>query len=144
MNPKNHEQRLATLLSQEQDLANELLTLSQLERTCCESDHTDRLVEIVAQRKEVMSTWEMHHHETLAAAQCFKIDDSPAKTDLRNAVNRLNDIIAAIQAEDQLSLQKLVQKTNQDLGRAQNMNQGSRWLQSLNPTVQPIAYDARQ
>ena len=132
------------MLAQEQELAIELLTLSQQERICCENDDTELLSEIVAQRKEVMSTWQTHHQQTLAVAHSSILSDGPIKSELRDAIKRLNETIIAIRAQDQLSLQKLTQKTEQDLGRLQNMNQGSRWLQYMNQPVQSFAHDSRQ
>ncbi len=140
----NYDRLLATLLSQEQDLANELLTLSQEEHNCCESGDTDRLLEIVAQRKEVMSTWETHHQETMAVGYCFNLSGSPAKVELQSAIRRLNETIAAIQTQDQSSLQKLTQQTNQDISRLQSMNQGSRWLRYMNQPALSFAHDSRQ
>jgi len=136
----NYDRLLAALLSQEQDLANELLALSRQERVCCETNDTDRLADIVAQRNEVMSVWETHHQETLAVAHCCNLNESPAKTELQNAINRLNETILAIQTEDQSSLQKQTDKTDQDPG----LNQGSGLLQYLNQPVQSFVHDSRQ
>lgn len=140
----NYDRLFAALLSQEQDLANELLALSRQERICREANDTDRLVDIVAQRNEVTSAWETHHQETLAVAHCCNLNDSPAKTELQNAINRLNETITAINAEDQSSPQKLTDNADQDLDGLQNLNQGSQLQQYLNQPLQSFVHDIRQ
>ena|SRR5947207_11024712 len=144
MSPNDHNNRLAPLLTREQGLADELLTLAQAETNCCESSDTDRLVEIVAQRKEVMSSWHALHKQTAAALQDPTNSNQISQGPLKDAIDRINETIASIKATDQISLERLTLRANQDLGKLQNLNQASRWLHSLDSGTQSYAYSSRE
>jgi hypothetical protein len=140
----NYDRLLSTLLSQEQYLADELLSLSQQENACCESKDTDHLIDIVVERQEVMSALERHHEQTLAVARSAALSDEQLSPELQNAIKRLHETIEAIQSQEQLTLEKLTQKTDPDFERLQGVKQASQWPQYTNQSGPSFEADSRK
>jgi hypothetical protein len=139
----NNHAELMRLLSEEQSLADELLALSTEEKQCCELDQSERLIDIGIQRKEVLNTWLMTRDRTVAASKASGKRDQSTQRKVEDIMFRLDQTIAAINANDQISLKLLNEKSNRCLSRMRNVNQGARLLRSFSVPTSPLAHDSR-
>ncbi|HZS45157.1 MAG TPA: hypothetical protein VFC63_08655 [Blastocatellia bacterium] len=142
MNWKEYNQQLSSLLSEEEGFATKLLQLSEEEVRRCESGDPVALNEITAQRREVLTAWTNAHTRTVALAK--PSTDGSVDAELIQRIESLRQNIAAIQEYDSKSLGRLQEMTKTNLDQFRNVNQASRYLQSLNIEIPGVAYSSHE